>query len=374
MEINKKDLERRYAGLSDSELLRIFMEGGLSDLAHSVLKHELTIRKLAHDQTKDLSSFSGQVNEEIVNNYFTLYYQSKAPNLAPAALEYYILNQHPTFDFYASYFLAKIAEDNPKILRDYRSSFYKVPHHGKLFILEILEWLNNDDAVNLLKSIDRGNLSKRIIDAIEKTFRVLKRTDKFDILKKHIKTGMDLDLLWAEFFYSGEFSALLRIIDTLEMEDRVRKKLEGWSKGEPSIWFLSKYKLNKQINFLKSNGILLDKTTNKVKTAQDLDCFISMEGCNPNSERLREWQSYLPFRLNQEDINHIGLKATAKWSLASNANEHPIVKETIVSESIKREERCRIALSEIYRLTEQYSNYFSNTFAFLSSDRSMDNL
>jgi len=309
------------------------------------------------------------MNEEEYNKFITYYYQSGTPELAAESLEYFIVSElmkhsrtHPIDIPLASYFYAKIAENNPSIIEEYESVFRRVPHQGKIFILKVMEWLHDENAKGFLIRTLRDKTYKEERNAIEETLRVLSTTKKLDIYQNNISTSVDLDLLWTEFLITGKKESVLRIIDVLELTDRVREKLSDWLKLKQSKKFLADWRRKRKLKKLDSIGILLDNSLRNILSTQDLDCFIAMEGCNANSEIFREGQNQLPFRLTQEDINHIGLKAVAKWSLCSNASQHPIVLETINSEASKRAGHCRLALLEISALTALSSDDLETAF------------
>jgi hypothetical protein len=71
-----------------------------------------------------------------------------------------------------------------------------------------------------------------------------------------------------------------------------------------------------------------------------------MTGWDLDRERAVRLAKLLPFSLYGEDP-YIGLKAAARWSLASHAHTHPIIFELCESEAAKRIGRCRTLLLEI---------------------------
>lgn len=290
------------------------------------------------------------MNEEEFNNFFAYYYQSGTPDKTAEALEYVIdselINLRPKSDTFA-YFFAKIAENDPTVLKKYNTVFRKIPHKGRVFILKVMEWLHNEDAKDFLTAIHQKEVYKEEKNAVEEILRYISSTKKMDIFQKNINTGFDLDLLWVEFVVTGNKKAVLRIIDVLELDDKVREKLCDWLKSEPHKKLLGKWSHKRNLKKIVSAGILLDYNLKNILSAQDLDCHFFMDGCNYSSEIFKEGQDQLPFQLSQNEKNHIGLKIAAKWSLCSNANQHPIVLETITSEASKRVGHCRLSLLEI---------------------------
>ena len=65
-------------------------------------------------------------------------------------------------------------------------------------------------------------------------------------------------------------------------------------------------------------------------------------------QRFLEIKEALLFALSQEEVKaHIGVKAAAKWSLASNAKQHVLVLEACEEEIARRDGRAKLALLEI---------------------------
>jgi hypothetical protein len=55
MEITREDLKKRYSTLSDADLLKLFNESELSQIASSVIKEELSLRGLTDNKIKKIS-------------------------------------------------------------------------------------------------------------------------------------------------------------------------------------------------------------------------------------------------------------------------------------------------------------------------------
>lgn len=57
MEISREDLKRRYSNLSDTDLLKLFNEGELTETAFSVIKEELSLRGFTDNKIKNIAEF-----------------------------------------------------------------------------------------------------------------------------------------------------------------------------------------------------------------------------------------------------------------------------------------------------------------------------
>ena len=99
-------------------------------------------------------------------------------------------------------------------------------------------------------------------------------------------------------------------------------------------------------NLWTDAGILCDASRYEVLTAQDLDCHVAREGFEVVHDRVLRVSKQLPFSLAGEDT-HLTVKALARWSLCSQALQHPIVAEVCKSEATRRTGRCRVMLLEV---------------------------
>jgi|SRR5207249_9614530 len=99
-------------------------------------------------------------------------------------------------------------------------------------------------------------------------------------------------------------------------------------------------------NVMDRGSILCDEETDELVSAQDIDLHCAMEGMNISKERFHKFRELLPLRF-VGDMNVLQVKAEAKWSVASNARQHPLVLETIEVEVAKRKGKCRLALLEM---------------------------
>jgi hypothetical protein len=295
------------------------------------------------------------MDEQEFNEFFTYYYKTEASDQVAEALEYFInsgmMEQSGTVPFGEShimpYFFAKIAENNPTVLEEYETIFEKASHEGRIFILKLMEWLHDEYTREFLNSVLQSEEYREERDAIEQTLWVLSSLKKLDIFRAEISSGDDLDLLWTEFVVTGGREAVLRIIDVLEWTDKVREKLREWMKSKPTKQILADFRRKRLVNKLSKMGIYFDDSKADILSTQDLDCFIGMDGCNVSQDKFERFKTLLPFRFSQEDLNHIFVKYSAKWSLGSNAAQHPIVLDTIKSEASKRVGSCRLTLLEI---------------------------
>lgn len=135
----------------------------------------------------------------------------------------------------------------------------------------------------------------------------------------------------------------------LERRDLVRARLEAWM-SRRSLLSKMPWAGRRRRNVLvrlRAAGIACNSEGGRVETEDDLDCLCVLRGLQPNEDRWRELIRLLPFRLSPDDEETISTKATAKWSLAAFAREHPRVLQVCAEEVERRGGRVRLALLDV---------------------------
>ena len=166
-----------------------------------------------------------------------------------------------------------------------------------------------------------------------------------------ISTGGDLDRLWGEFLITGNQIAIQKIIDVLEWPDLIRGRLEESLKQRSESQLLTQDSTSAlRVQFL-NQGIILDTECKSIYSAQDIDCFCVMEGCEISKDRLDTMKLIFPFELSDSDLSYMEVKASAKWSLCSNTMQHEAVLDTCIEDASKRVGKCRLLLLEIISRT-----------------------
>jgi hypothetical protein len=148
-------------------------------------------------------------------------------------------------------------------------------------------------------------------------------------LNKPIAGPADLDLLWGEFLVTGSLELVKRIIGVLDWKDLIRTLMdEALVNPEAAKIQLSEAHWQSFAEL----GILIG-TTETVRHAHvavpgDVDLLIWR-----GLQKKHEASMALVRQLGQEDILHLSTKGAALWSLRSNAEQHPSVKELCEAEA-----------------------------------------
>ena len=307
----EEKLRETYSKLSTERLTSRLDEPGLYADARKLISQEIAKRKNRIDSTERLS------------NFMMFYYQrrrwSKRSGIAKSAkqrqlaeaLEYAancqdLPNMHARN--LALYFFARVAALDPSVIPLYEASQRKTSQEGRKFISTVLRLTTDDPTQELDTSLPT----------------------ELDVFRCPVAGPEDLDYLWVEFYVTGSKQAVRKIVEVLIWPDRVRFKLDRWLR-RPAVGFLSKWRRKRVVERLRRvTGIECDLTTNTIKTTEDLDCICSfgLEIRPRTAKEFAKVRAALPFSPSEYDLNYFGTKGAARWSLSSNAYEHPRVLET----------------------------------------------
>jgi TPR repeat protein len=253
------------------------------------------------------------------DEFVTYYYRSPAPERVTEALQWFVSTPDvldPKSAVPMGYFFGRVAQEHPSLIQEYRGVLRAASPQAKPFVSGILAEL---------AATPPGPVNA---------------------LQRPILTATDNDLLWAEFMLTGSEEPIVRLIDVLARPDVVRAHLEAWL-AFPLLELDTR--LGRIVDDLRfTAGIVCDLHRGEIRTQGDLDCRCLMQGLAlAPTERVQDVRDALPFELTDEDVTFMGAKASAKWSLASNANRHLQVLRTCEAEVARRSEAVGAALREI---------------------------
>jgi hypothetical protein len=131
--------------------------------------------------------------------------------------------------------LGDIAAGQPKILREYEAAFGSASVGGQRVIVRVLTNCGDKETVNRVNAW----LADPKVTAVRGELESLKKHLE-DPARKHVRdrpaqTPADLDYLWCNFFITGEYAPISRILDVLDLPDSpdnaTMKRVAGWSLG-----------------------------------------------------------------------------------------------------------------------------------------------
>jgi hypothetical protein len=174
----------------------------------------------------------------------TYYYKSPDATLGPKMLKELLKEEnmaHPFFEKNAHVLnivaaqLGDIAASKPEIVRQYEAALTTAPVAGQKVIITALMTCGDEETI---KQLDGWLTDKRLAPVKEEMEALVKHLA--DPKRKHVrdrpaKTPDDLDLLWSNFFITGEYAPISRILDVFDQpdakENEVMKRVAKWSLG-----------------------------------------------------------------------------------------------------------------------------------------------
>src|SRR5262249_48857813 len=174
----------------------------------------------------------------------TTYYLNPDPNVGPKMLRELLKKEnleHPFFvkrDDVPGLIGAQIGDigaGKPEIVREYEAAFADATPAGRKVVIRALENAGDKDTAKKVgdwikdpKYADQ----KSDLEALKKHLEDLKRQH---IRDRPAKEPKDLDLLWANFYVTGEYAPVSRILDVFDLpaakENEVLKRVARWSFG-----------------------------------------------------------------------------------------------------------------------------------------------
>jgi len=174
----------------------------------------------------------------------THYYEAPDPRLGPRLLGELLKKENLEHPFFAergdvlllnAAMLDDIATGKPAIVRAYEAAFTDAPPAGRRVVIRAL--MNCGDA-KTLAHVDAWLRDRRYADSrrdLEALKRNLEDPKRKPVRDRPARTPDDLDLLWANFFITGEYAPVSRILDVLDLPDSadnaVLKRVARWSFG-----------------------------------------------------------------------------------------------------------------------------------------------
>ena len=137
----------------------------------------------------------------------------------------------------------------------------------------------------------------------------------------------DLDLLWAEFFVTGDPGPVRRIVGVLDGSDRVREFLGSWLRDQGQTFF-GRRAIARFRPMLVRCQFPIEYESHSIDEGVDLDVHVAL---NAQGGRLKFDE--LPFKLSVDELVRLAVKSAAVWSLVSLARDHERVAESCASEA-----------------------------------------
>lgn len=144
----------------------------------------------------------------------------------------------------------------------------------------------------------------------------------------------ELDLLWTEFFVTGDLAPVRRVLGVLDEPDLVRARLTAWLKVTDEETFRKYVPLFQRVAF----PIVFEES--RIEPFVDLDLSVALAA---RSGQLKFDE--LPFELAPSEVIRIAAKSAAVWSLRAIASQHKIIAKFCADEAMKPGGASRVLLN-----------------------------
>jgi hypothetical protein len=256
------------------------------------------------------------------------FYQQPSQSLAEELIHWWVTTPHSmqgdlheNLRNIALYAFMRLAGLYPELVREYEKLFELATPWGKEFLARVLSHCADEQTVAWAKT-------KATIGRVSELKR-LAAGNRRDLPRMFpINTSFQLDLWWMEFFLTGNPWVLREISRRLEYPSEVRRRLHKWLSRRGPIAWLNRRRRRLAIETLEERfGIVCDQS--EVKNREDLDCLCLEEDSIGDILYIpfSEVAKLLPFHIWFLERSSIGVKMMAKWSLFSNALQHPLVRD-----------------------------------------------
>ncbi len=139
----------------------------------------------------------------------------------------------------------------------------------------------------------------------------------------------EMDLLWVEFFITGDLAPVRRIVAVLDEPDRVRERLTAWLRQTGTgFWGKRKFKAYLPVFARCSFPIRFEESC--IDGPLDLDLSVALTA---KAGQLKFAE--LPIKLSTDELTRVAAKSAAVWSLRAVAAKHPLVANLLVEESTR---------------------------------------
>ena len=180
--------------------------------------------------------------QEIVQ-YLSTYHSDPKPEKAAGYVEKFVkdkLVEHPFFQandhpltLTAQGFghIARTEKDKA-LVRKMEGLFGGASDAGKRFLLTALEMAGDADTAARLKDWQKDNAHKAVVPELKRTLETLSAKERKFQRDKEATTPKELDYLWMDFFITGEYAPVSRILDTLDRKHNPADALQrvaAWS-------------------------------------------------------------------------------------------------------------------------------------------------
>jgi hypothetical protein len=174
----------------------------------------------------------------------TYYYLNPDPKVGPKMLKELLKKENLEHPFFAKRDdvpgligaqIGDIGAGKPEIVREYEAMFPDATPAGRKVVIRALENAGDKDTA---KKVDEWIKDPKFVEQkadLEALKKHLEDPKRQHVRDRPAKEPKDLDLLWVNFFVTGEYAPVSRILDVFDVpaakENEVLKRVARWSFG-----------------------------------------------------------------------------------------------------------------------------------------------
>ena len=174
----------------------------------------------------------------------TYYYKSPDDSLGPKMLKDLLKKENIEHAWFAKNAhvltlvaaqMGDIAAGKPKLVREYEAAFAEATLTGRRVIIRSLTNCGDAETIMLMSGWLTDEKYADVRPELEALKKHLDNPKRKHVRDLRAKTPDDLDLLWVNFFITGEYAPISRILDVLDLpesrENATMKRVAQWSLG-----------------------------------------------------------------------------------------------------------------------------------------------
>ena len=190
------------------------------------------------------------------------------------------------------------------------------------FLLAALAVCADEDTPKALKAWRQNDSFQNVWAEIEEIQTALQEKSLKLPRDREPRLPLDLDLLWIDFYVTGEYPPIDKILGVLDRPDQLRARIESEISAKPQIQEVL-------LPLLKTLG-MVDPENPAQLINVDLDYLASIRrpGAKPDVARALTAMNQ-ELGLSRNDWVGFVMKGAANWSMTSNTRQHPRLAELL---------------------------------------------
>jgi hypothetical protein len=229
-----------------------------------------------------------------------------------------------------------MARGNAALVRGFEAQFAASTRPGQLFLLTVLPVCGDQETVKQIRAWQQDPKFDDLKTPLEITHSLLSDPKRRLPRDRPARLPTDLDLLWADFLVTGEYAPVSRILDVFDQQGLLRTQIETCMKKNAD-------NRDDLLTVLQVLGLLRPGTVDKLVEG-DLALTILHDGRGKirADPAVAVWALQPFLNLTAEDWKgNLLLKATASWSMQSNLEQHPRLRELLTKHCDQRANKSR---------------------------------